>query len=371
MPGKRTMPESKRIGWWYTHLGEAEKDRVLEAFDHRRFSMGPVAGEFERQFAEKLGVKHVVLAPSGTASLTMALLAAGVGPGDEVIVPALTWIATGNAVALLGARVVLADCQPDSPLVDVSEIEKNITSRTRAIIPVHLNGRACQLDDIKALIADRDITLIEDTCKAMFSRTPQGNLGTLGDLGCFSLGLVSLISIGYGGAVVTNRDDLYEKLLLVRNQGVPAQGEERYVMPSFNFKVSDILAAVGLAQLARLNEKLNHLRAIYDTYVAGLNTLSFLDVIPVDYASGKVALCFEVRSREREAILRYLDDNNIEGLRFHLPLHRALYLDNTGEFPNAAAYAAEGFILPCGPSQPLERVQRCVEVLQAYPGGRA
>jgi perosamine synthetase len=360
------MAPNKKIPWWFTEVGEIEKRLVIDAFDKKKFSMGSVTRDFENQMAEKLGVRYAVACPSGTASLTMALMAAGMQPGDEVIVPALTWIATANAAAVLGAKVVLADCLPDSPLINTAEVKKKITKKTKAIIPVHLNGRACAVDELKEMARGKNIVIIEDACKAMYCRTPQGYLGTLGDIGCFSLGMVSLISAGYGGMVITNRQDIFEKLVVIRNQGVPAQGDEKYLMLSFNFKFSDLLASIGLGQLSRLQEKIEHLDKVYRAYTEGLAGLSYLKVIPVDVESGKISLCYEVRSSQRENIIKYLEENNVEPLRFHLPLQQAPYLKNSGAFPNAGKFAEEGFILPCGPSQPLENVKRCVELLQNW-----
>jgi len=360
------VPENSRIPWWYTEVGEAEKSQVLSAFEGKRFSMGAFTGDLERQFAEMLGARYAVATTSGTAALTMALMAVGIEPEDEVIVPALTWIATANAAAILGARVVLADCLPDVPLIDTGEVKKKITKRTRAIIPVHLNGRACQMDELHELACNANITIIEDTCKAMASKSPQGYLGTLGDVGCFSLGMVSLISTGYGGMLVTNSENIYEKLLLIRNQGVPTRGEEKYLTLSFNFKFSDVLAAIGIGQLSRLNEKLEHLNQVYQCYAGGLSSLSFIQAIPVDVASGKVPLCAEFRSKHREDIVTYLDQHGVEALRFHLPLHQAPYLKNTGDFPNATRFAGEGFTLPCGPSQPIGNVERCIDLLWEF-----
>jgi perosamine synthetase len=360
------MAKNRKIPWWYTEIGEAEKSSVMAAFDNKKFSMGTVTRDFESQMAEKLGVRYAVAVPSGTAALTMALMAAGVTAGDEVVIPDLTWIATANAAAILGARVVLVDCLSDIPLINVKEVKNKITKRTRAIIPVHLNGRACQIDELKEITDGSKITLIEDTCKAFFSKTPQGYLGTLADIGCFSLGMVSLISTGYGGLILTNKKEVFEKLIIIRNQGVPPVGEEQYLTTSFNFKFSDLLAAIGLAQLARLSEKLEHVNKVYKRYVDGLSSLPYIQTIPVDVNLGKVPLCAEFRSTQREQLIAYLQANDVEPLRFHLPLHCAPYLRNSGDFPNASRFAYEGLILPCGPSQPLENVDRCIQLVQSY-----
>lgn len=356
----------EKILWWYTEIGEAEKASVLAAFDSKNFSLGSVTAKFEGQIAEVLGAKYVVVTQSGTAALTMAMLAAGIHPGDEVIIPDLTWIATANAAAILGAKVVLADCQKDLPLIDPNEVRKKISHKTKAIIPVHLNGRSCDLEQLRSIANECGAVLIEDACKAFASLSPKGYLGTIGDLGCFSLGMISLVSTGYGGVVATNNPEYYEKLLRIRNQGVPLRGEEDYSLLGFNFKYSDILASIGRAQISCLPEKIKHVRAIYQSYASALSVHPHLRLIPVNEAAGEIPLCAEVRSARREEIMNYLAQYGIETLKFHLPLHHAAYLNNAGDFPCAEELAKEGFILPCGPSQPLENVRRCINLLHEW-----
>jgi dTDP-4-amino-4,6-dideoxygalactose transaminase len=350
----------KKIPWWFTSIGEQEKEQVIEAFDNRRFSLGKVTEELEKQFAAMLGVPYAVATTSGTAALTMALMSIGIEPGDEVIIPDLGWIATANAAAILGAKVVLVDCLPDSPLIDPKAVEKKITKKTKAIIPVHLNGRACQIEELKKF----NIPIIEDACKAMVSKHKGKCLGTFGQLGCYSLGMVSLISIGYGGMVATSDQKLYEKLILIRNQGVESYENEQYLAKSFNFKISDISAAIGLGQLSRLDQKIEHINKIYRTYKVGIKDLSFIEMIPVDLDNGEKSLLIEVRSKNKKKVMDYLVDNGVEPLNFHIPLHKAPYLNNEGVFPNATSYADESFILPCGPSQPLENIEAVVEILK-------
>lgn len=361
------------IPWWYTKLGEEEKTELLSAFEGKYFSQGGITAAFEKQLASLLDVPYAIVTPSGTAAITMSLMASGVGPGDEVIIPALTWIATGNAAAILGARVVLVDCLPDVPLMDPFEVKGKITPRTKAIIPVHLNGRSTSMSEWEAITNEKKIMVVEDACKALTSRSTRGYLGTSADFGCYSLGMISILSIGYGGAIVTNDKELYEKLLIIRNQGVEysispthLDSEEAYAMMGFNFKVSDILAAVGLAQVSRLSEKQAHLLRIYRRYEKGLSDLSYIDLIPNKIEFGEIPILVQVMSDYRHEIMNYLDQQGIGTLKEHIPLNRARYLKNTGKFPNSDIFANKGFVLPCGPSQPLENVDRTIEVLQDF-----
>ncbi len=150
MTPENYLERFKMIPWWYTEIGETEKAIILSAFENKQFSMGPIVADLENSIAKILDVPYVVVVNSGSSGLIMGLLAIGIRPGDEVIVPAITWIATAQAAAILGARVVLVDCFPNSPIINPKEVKKKVTKKTKAIIPVHLNGRACDLDKLRA-----------------------------------------------------------------------------------------------------------------------------------------------------------------------------------------------------------------------------
>jgi len=354
------------ISWWRTELGTTEKESLISAVDSKAFSIGRYTAELEKRFCKFLDVPYAVLTPSGTAALCMAMMAIGVEPGDEVIVPDVGWIATANAAAVLGATVKIVDIIPTLPIIDAGQVSGAITSRTKAIVPVHLNGRACDLDTLKQIAKKAGAFLVEDSCKALGSKHRGKALGTFGDLGCYSLGMVSLVTIGYGGLVVTSNEEFYKRLLLIRSQGVSDYDNESYELKSFNFRVSDLLAAVGLAQIGRVEEKIQHLLKVYETYTAGLSGLDFIEQLPVKVSEGELPLLCEVRSPHATEILAYLKKNDVAGLRLHIPLHRAEYLKVQGSFPNADKLTQEGFILPCGPSQPIENVQRTIEFVRAF-----
>jgi perosamine synthetase len=356
-----------RIPWWYTHLDDAERDRLVGAFDARRLSLGAIGAEFEERFASLIGARHAIVTPSGTAALTMAMIAHGVGPGDEVIVPDLTWIATAQAVSIVGATPVPVDCTPDMTLIDISAIESHITSKTKGIIPVHMNGRPCHVQEIRNIARKHGLFVVEDVCKAMASEGPDGYLGTYGDIGCFSLGMISLVSAGYGGIAVTDDPDLYERLLSIRDHGVHRGADEHYATAGFNFKVSDLLMAIAIAQLEKVDTKKAHLTKVYERYADGLNGHEFVSLIPVNVESGQVSLLIDVRTHWREDLIAHLQSHEVDVSRFHQPVHRA-YSGETLDtaFPNATAFSREGFVLPCGPSQPLENVDSVVEILNEW-----
>ena len=244
------------INWWFTELGDEERASLLRAFDDRKFSMGSITKELEDKLAEIHGAKYAILTPSGTAALTLSLASLGIGPGDEVIVPSHTWIATAQAASKLGATVVLVDCREDEPIIDPAEVEKVITKKTKAILPVHFHGRACDIVSLLDIAKRNNLFLVEDACKSMYCRTSAGYLGTFGDAGCFSLGMISLLSVGYGGFVIVNDDDLFRRMVLMRDHGLNRVPEDEYEYDGFNFKVSDLTSSIGLAQINRLSEEI-------------------------------------------------------------------------------------------------------------------
>lgn len=358
-----------KIAWWRTDVPASASARVAAAVADEHLSHGPIASELESRLATAFGTPYAVLAPSGSAALLMTMMALGIGPGDEVIVPNITWIATAHAASMLGATVVLADTRPDLPLLDVDAVAGLITPRTKAICPVHLNGRAVDMTTLNALARRHGIHVVEDACQAAFSRTPQGMLGTLGDAGCFSLGVTKLMTTGQGGVVVTRDPALYEALNVLRFHGVVADplGRESYRRPGFNFKFSDILAALGIEQLDTVPTRIAHVTRIYERYAEALEALPYLRLLPVNRAGGEVPLWTEVEVPERESLMADLAKDGIQTRRTHPVLDAAAHLgNNPGPFPNAARQSREGLILPCGPAQKMESVEHTIAALRRW-----
>jgi perosamine synthetase len=329
-------------------------------------SQGSVSTALEAEICNALGVKFAVLTTSGSVALYMACFAHNIGPGDEVIVPANTFIATAHAPYLLGARVVLADCLSNLPNIDPDQIEMKITPRTKAIIAVHLNGRGCEMDRINKIAKKHGIVVIEDAAQAMFSRHLNGSyMGTNSSIGTFSLGMVKLISTGQGGAIVTNNKTLADRLRLIKNHGSARTHE--YFESGGNFKFNDILASIGIHQVKRSATKVRHCNEIYKMYENALKDLPFLDIVPVKVGLGEVAVWTEVVSNDRQTIVDHLDQSGIQTRMFLRCLSTAPHLNTGDNFPNSKRFGERGFILPCGPSQPLENIEITIKALKKCP----
>lgn len=356
------------IPWWRVDFGEEAARAAYAAVMGRRMTMGPLTLDFEDRVAALLDVPHVVATASGTAALSLTLLEAGIGPGDEVIVPARSWIATAHAPYLAGARPVFVDIEPGRPVMDMAAMEKALSPRTRAIIPVHLNGYACDLPRLRLLTAGRDIAIIEDACQAFLSASPEGGwLGTHSRTGCFSLSIGKMISSGQGGFVVTQDPKIARRLSIMRTQGASNITLARWEMPGGNFRFWDLPAAVALSQLDLIEEKTAGVRRVYKFYREALKSHPALSVAERDPDSGELPLYVDCFCPERPRVLAHLSAHGIQARPYYENLSSAPhFLGTRGHFPNADRYARDGLILPCGPDRTAEELELVVDVLNRF-----
>ena len=359
------------IDWWSTFLGDKEAEAAYEAIKDCKITQGVITEKLEHRIAESVGAQYCVVVPSGSMGLLLSMIAIGISPGDEVIVPVSTWIATPHAAALLGAKIVFVDCMENQPIVNIDAICNAVTNKTRAIIPVHLAGRAV---DMKALVEfshKHGIVVVEDAAQAFSSRDKNGFLGVQSDIGVFSFGLAKLVSIGQGGAVVTNNRTLYDKLRCAAIHGVENTPEEHYRMFGMNMKFPDILAAVGLEQLNRLKEKQDHVIQIYRNYKNGLRDISSIAIMPCNLDAGEIPLWTEIRCKQRDLLRSYLSNKGIETRIPHKPLFNADHLSNPSSqkyksFPNADTLYREMLVLPSGPSQQKKNVTHVINTIKSF-----
>lgn len=359
------------IPWWRTAFGEQEIQSVIQSINEEHISQGPITEEFETRLARALDVPCVVATTSGSTGLLMALMALGIKSGDEVIVPNRTWIATAHAPKMLGAKVVLVDVQPEIPIMDVSQIREKITSRTKAIIPVPLNGRAVDMKKIRKIADEYGLYVIEDATQAFLSKNCGEYMGTVSDAGCFSMSVAKLISTGQGGFVVTRSKETYRNLRRIRTQGVDDVINCTFHQMGFNFRITDLQSSIGIAQLNRVEERMAHLKSVYTKYEQDLKQFPFLKLIPVAVANGEVPIYIEVLCKERDQFVSFLASQGIQTRPFYPGLDSAPYLEVSGEFPNSRVFSECGLVLPCGPSQPLKNIDYVIQTLQHYVASEA
>lgn len=266
-------------------FGDKERAQVQDVLDSgvlMRYGFDPMrnghhkAAEFEERFAEVMDVNHCQMTTSGTTALTVALAAAGVGAGDEVIMPTFTFVASFESILALGAVPIL--CEVDDTLcLDASAVEQVITDKTRVIMPVHMCGSMADLDPLIALSRKHNLILLEDACQAIGGTYDGKRLGTLGDLGCFSFDFVKTITCGEGGAVITNNDAYADVMHMYTDHGHDHVGTDRgaesHPFLGYNYRISELHAAVGLGQLDRFDSILEKQKENYDLMAAELQAI--------------------------------------------------------------------------------------------------
>lgn len=357
----------QKISWWRTSFGDEDIQKVTDSIRNENISQGKVSEEFEALLANKLNVPHVITTTSGSMALLMALMALGVKQGDEVIVPNRTWIATAHAPMMLGAKVVLVDVEPNLPIMDTSQIRNKITSRTKAIIPVPLNGRAVDMEHVWKIAGEYGLKVIEDAAQSLFSKNSRKYMGTQSDAGCFSLSMAKLIPTGQGGFVVTKNKETYERLKLIRSHGVvDVINNCTFNQPGFNFRYTDLQASLGMVQLAHVQKRIAHIKKVYEIYEAELAKFHFLKLIPVNTAQGEIPLYVEILCKNREKLVSFFSSKGIQVRPFYPDLDTADYFKEFRKFPNSRIFGKQGVVLPCGPDQPLDNVFRVLEVLSLY-----
>lgn len=340
----------KLIEWWEPQVGEKERELLLQVLDSNFLNDGEYTTRFEQQLARLLGCKHVVAVTSGTSALFLALVANGIGHGDEVIVPDITFIATANAVAMAGAIPVLVDIDPETLNISPSEIEKAITPQTKAIIPVHISGRSADMSNILKIAKDNNLVIIEDAAEALLSRLDGKYLGTYGNAGIISFSPNKTITTGQGGGILTDDDILVSRLRELKDQGRPVRGtggDDTHDQIGFNFKLTNLQAAIGIAQLEKLSDRIEKIKNTYQQYKESLKDLKELTLLPFAIEKGEVPQWVDALAPRRDELVEYLLEKNIVCRKFWFPLHaHKPYSLPDDQFPQSTELASKAFWLP-------------------------
>jgi len=367
---------------FYRHsLGE---DEIREVTDTLRSLFLTTAGKtarFEAAFAEFLGVPHAVGVTSCTAALHLSLVALGIGPGDEVIVPAMTFIATINPVWWVGATPVLADVDPVTGLLDPSEVEARITPRTRAVIPVHLYGAMADMRRLRALADRHGFALIEDSAHCVEGERDGVRPGQLGDIACFSFYATKNLTCGEGGAVATTRADLADRVRTLRLHGMSKGAADRYhartyvhwdmVALGYKYNLSDIQAALLLPQLPKLRTNLERREAICGRYEQAFGAMPAVDFprVPAGCRSARHLFTIWVPEPRRDALLQYLGEHGIGCAVNYRAVHTLTYFRERlrhppDAFPNALSIGRRTVTLPLYPGLRDDEVEAVIETVR-------
>jgi perosamine synthetase len=328
--------------------------------------------KFEEMIASYTGSKHCVVTNNGTISLTLAAIAAGIGPGDEVIVPNYTQIATPNSVLMIGAVPVFVDVELETLCLDIELVKAAITPRTKAISLVAANGRypKAGIAAFEALCAEQGIILIEDSAQALGAFYPDGrHIGTVGTIGSFSFSVPKIITTGQGGALVTNDDDLAAKLRKLKDFGRSGGGNDIHDTIGYNFKFTDVQAAIGIEQMKKLDTRVALKKAIFARYQQGLSGVSAITMFDQD-AANCPPWFFDVLVPDRDALQAHLKSAGVGSRVMYPPINAQKAYARPGSFPVSERVGREGLWLPSSAQLSEAEIDRvCEGVRSFYDGG--
>lgn len=334
-------------------IGKEEEKLVLEGLRSGWVSsIGKFIQQFENEFAKFSGTKYAVTTSNGTSALHLALVAAGIGPGDEVIVPTLTFVATANAVVYTGAKPVFVDSELETWNIDPEKIKAKINRRTKAIIPVHLYGHPANMQDILAIARKYNLIVIEDAAESHGALYKNKVVGSLGDMGCFSFFGNKIMTTGEGGMITTNNKSFVQEIRMLRDHG--ASGKRRYYNPKlgFNYRMTNIQAAIGLAQLRKINKIIDRKREIAKLYGEGLKQLvPQITLHPEASWAKNVYWMYSIivhkqGEKNRDYLMRELKVKGIDSRPFFFPIHLLARYKIGEHLPNAELLASSGINLP-------------------------
>ena len=348
-------------------IGAEEISQVTACLKSGWITTGPLCQKFEAQFCELTGASRAVSITSGTAGMHLVLLALGIGPGDEIITPSMTFASTINMIALLGAKPVFVDIDYATLNLNPDLIEDKITSRTKAIIPVHFAGAPADMDRILAIARKHGLMIIEDAAHAVGTRYKGVHAGGFGEIAIFSFHPIKNITTGEGGMIVHNNDGMEQQLRQLRFHGLERDAWKRYgkggnpeydiQVPGFKYNLTDMQAALGLAQLSRLeelNRRRAHLAGLYREELKGMTRISLPGVPAYHHVHSWHLFIIKLLDMDRRIFMEKLSDYNV-GYGLHFPANHLL------------SYVQERFRIPAGSLPETERAATGIISLPLFP----
>jgi dTDP-4-amino-4,6-dideoxygalactose transaminase len=371
------MAAQRKVFWSVPDIGADEKSAVLETLDSGWLGMGPRTKQFEKELCAYTGARHSVVVNNGTSALLTALMGLGIGPGDEVLVPTYTFVATASSVIALGARPVLVDCDPATFNIGPAQVEAALRDHptAKALIFVDVAGLPCDIDALRAVAARHHLLLLEDAAEAFAGAYRATRLGNYDHLTIFSFHIAKQVTTVEGGAIQTNRDDIVEKLRLVRSHG---EGKEKYVHVELglNFRPTDIQSAIGSAQLKKADHYIALRDRIAKMYISELAPWLTFQAVP-EYATRPTWMIFMVLAKdkaERDRLNQHLNQHGVDTRIPWPPIHRQPYFRaRFGEVhcPVADATFDRALSLPIGNAMTEDDVRYVIATVRGYFTGSA
>lgn len=354
-------------------IGNEELKNVIKAVRSGWISSkGKFIQEFEEEFAHFCGVKYGIAVSNGTAALHLALTALGIGQGDEVIIPTLTFIATANAVNYTGAKPVFVDSHPDYWCIDPRKIEKKITKRTKAIIPVHLYGHPCDMDQIMRIAKKYNLLIIEDSAEAHGAEYKGKRVSSFGEINCLSFYGNKIITTGEGGICLTNDKKLSKNMRILRDHGMDPGRRYWHEKIGFNYRMTNMQAAIGVAQMKRIEKLIEAKRKIAFSYnkifkkIPGINIPPEMNFARSVYWMYSILLDDRFRM-DRDKLMIKLIENGVECRPLFYPIHALPPYRLSEKFPIAEAISRRGISLPSAATLRKSDIEKICKIISNSP----
>ena len=356
----------RRINQMEPWIGEEEKQAMMEYLDSGAWlTEFRKTREFEKMIADYVGGKYVSVVSNGTVALFTALMALGIEDNDEVLVPDYTMIASANAIVLAGAKPVFVDIDRANLCLDLDLAEKAITSKTKAIMLVTLNGRSPDMEKAVNLANGCSLFLVEDACQSLGSRFKGKHLGTFGSLGCFSFSSPKVITTGQGGAIVTDSQELYQKIHCIKDFGKARPGVDHYETLGYNFKFTDLQAVIGIEQMKKLDWRVERKKEIFALYQQGLRKVSAVEFIETNLDDTSPWF-IDILVPDPLVLRDYLQERGIGTRPFYPPIHTQPPYRLAGEYPNSEYVSAHGLWLPSSSFLSDEDIKRVCDEIKFF-----
>lgn len=363
------------IPWSTPDFGQDEKSAAIRVVKSGWLTQGKETSSFEKELTRYLGVKYAIVLNSGTSALIASLLAHDIGPGDEVVVPAFTFIATVNSIISVGAKPILADCDLNTWNISPESVEKYITKRTKAIMPVDVAGMSIDINGFRKLCRMRRLVLIEDAAQAIGSEYLGKKIGSFGHTTIFSFHMAKLVTTVEGGCVVTNDKRIANRVMMARNHGRsefynPKKHGTEYQFDGFglNFRISDVLSAVGRIQLKKIDKAIRHREKLVKYYKKNLVGMYEFQEIPA-YATKHTNMIFALLTKEgkRDSTNKILYEAGVSTRITWLPAYRQRWHSqffNKLSFKNTESISKRIISLPLGNKTTLNEVKKVIKILK-------
>lgn len=324
--------------------------------------------KLESMIADFTKSKNCIMVNNGTVSLTLALLALGIKPNDEILIPDITMIASPNSALLIGVKPVLVDIEPKTLCMDLKDAELKITSKTKVLMYVAFNGRCGDMNKVKRFCRKNKLYLIEDSAQALGSYFQNKHLGTFGDIGSFSFSVPKIITTGQGGAVVTNNSKLADKVRKMKDFGRDRGGVDFHPYLGWNFKFTDIQAVIGIEQIKKLRFRMKKKKEIYKQYINGLKDIKEISLIPTNLKK-TTPWFIDIFVANPDRLAKYLLKGGIGTRRIYPAIHTQKIYQKSGsdkKFPVASKIASEGLWLPSSTKLTRQNMDYIIKSIRAF-----